>query len=57
MIQEIMIRFESTHLGHAGSCDDLGECAADELDGVAVVGRGPQDVLDVAVAPVTVPLL
>ena len=44
-------------MGHAGSGDDLGEGAADELDGVAVVRRGPQDVLHVAVAPVTVPLL
>ena len=57
MINKIMIRFESTHLGHAGSGDDLGEGAADELDGVAVVGRRPQDVLDVPVAPVAVPLL
>ena len=44
-------------LGDTRAGDDLGEGAADEVDGVAVVRGRPEDVLDVAVAAVPVPLL
>ena len=47
----------NTSLGDARAGYDLGEGAADELHRVAVVRRGPEDVLDVAVAAVPVPLL